>query len=43
VLRRLPVEVGLGDGTMVLGRGPMRMFSTYDMSELDWSGVEVVL
>ncbi len=40
---RFPNEVTLGDGTMDLGRGPMEMFSTYDMKELDWSGVDVVL
>ena len=40
---RFPNEIVLGDGTMDLGRGPMEMFSTYDMSELDWSGVDVVL
>lgn len=40
---RFPGEVTLGDGTMDLGRGPMQMFSTYDMDELDWSGCDVVL
>ena len=40
---RFPNEITLGDGTMDLGRGPMEMFSTYDMDELDWSGVDVVL
>ncbi len=40
---RFPNEITLGDGTMDLGRGPMEMFSTYDMGELDWSGVDVVL
>ncbi|MFY9240214.1 MAG: type I glyceraldehyde-3-phosphate dehydrogenase [Roseovarius sp.] len=40
---RFANEITLGDGTMDLGRGPMQMFSTYDMSELDWSGVDVVL
>ena len=40
---RFPNEVSLGDGTMDLGRGPMEMFSTYDMGALDWSGVDVVL
>ncbi|MEL7253986.1 MAG: type I glyceraldehyde-3-phosphate dehydrogenase [Pseudomonadota bacterium] len=40
---RFPGEVTLGDGTMDLGRGPMEMYSTYDMKELDWSGVDVVL
>ncbi|MBZ8119047.1 type I glyceraldehyde-3-phosphate dehydrogenase [Roseovarius sp. LXJ103] len=40
---RFANEITLGDGTMDLGRGPIRMFSTYEMSELDWSGVDVVL
>ncbi|MEM9910404.1 MAG: type I glyceraldehyde-3-phosphate dehydrogenase [Pseudomonadota bacterium] len=40
---RFPGKIELGDGTMDLGRGPMEMFSTYDMTELDWSGVDVVL
>jgi len=40
---RFPNEITLGDGTMDLGRGEMQMFSTYDMGELDWSGVDVVL
>ncbi|WP_397543955.1 type I glyceraldehyde-3-phosphate dehydrogenase [Roseovarius salis] len=40
---RFPNEITLGEGTMDLGRGPMQMFSTYDMEELDWSGVDVVL
>ena len=40
---RFANEITLGDGTMDLGRGPMQMFSTYDMDELDWDGVDVVL
>jgi len=40
---RFANEITLGDGTMDLGRGPMQMYSTYDMDELDWSGVDVVL
>lgn len=40
---RLPLEITLGNGTMDLGRGPMTMFSTYDLSALDWSGCDVVL
>jgi glyceraldehyde 3-phosphate dehydrogenase len=36
-------EVKIGDGTMDLGAGEMQMFSTYDMDELDWSGVDVVM
>ncbi len=40
---RFPGEIRLGDGTMDLGKGPIEMFSTYDLDELDWSGVDVVL
>jgi len=40
---RFPGKVTVGDGTMDMGRGPMQMFSTYNMDELDWSGVDVVL
>ncbi len=36
-------EVKIGDGTMDLGAGEMQMYSTYDMEELDWDGVDVVL
>ena len=40
---RYPGDVKVGNGTLDLGRGPMEMFSTYDMNELDWSGCDVVL
>ncbi len=40
---RFPGTVTTGDGTLDLGRGPIQMFSTYDMDELDWDGVDVVL
>ena len=40
---RYPRPVSLGDGTMDVGQGPMRMMSTYDPAELDWSGCDVVL
>ena len=40
---RFPGEVTIGDGTLDLGRGPMQMYSTYDMNELDWDGCDVVL
>ncbi|WP_424944016.1 type I glyceraldehyde-3-phosphate dehydrogenase [Aliiroseovarius crassostreae] len=40
---RFPNDVVLGDGTMDVGQGPMQMMSTYNMDELDWSGVDVVL
>ncbi|GAA6179392.1 type I glyceraldehyde-3-phosphate dehydrogenase [Shimia sp. NS0008-38b] len=36
-------EVIAGNGTMDVGQGPMRMYSTYDMDELDWDGVDIVL
>ncbi|WP_415403230.1 type I glyceraldehyde-3-phosphate dehydrogenase [Tateyamaria sp. SN3-11] len=40
---RFPGEVKVAGNTMDLGRGPIRMMSTYDMNELDWGGVDVVL
>lgn len=40
---RFPGEVRVDGDTMDLGRGPMKMFSTYDPSELDWDGCDVVL
>ncbi len=40
---RFPREVSIEGDTMDLGRGPMQMFSTYDMNELDWEGCDVVL
>lgn len=36
-------DVTIGDGTLDLGVGEMEMFSTYNMDELDWSGVDVVM
>ncbi|MTI01603.1 MULTISPECIES: type I glyceraldehyde-3-phosphate dehydrogenase [Alphaproteobacteria] len=40
---RFPRDVSINGNTMDLGRGPMEMFSTYDMNELDWDGCDVVL
>ncbi len=40
---RFPRDVAINGDTMDLGRGPMQMFSTYDMNELDWEGCDVVL
>ena len=40
---RFPNDVKIGDGIMDLGAGEMQMFSTYNMDELDWSGVDVVM
>ena len=40
---RFPGEVSIGDGTLNLGRGDIRVFSTYDLDSLDWSGCDVVL
>jgi glyceraldehyde 3-phosphate dehydrogenase len=40
---RFAGEIIVGDGTLDLGLGPIKMFSTYNPSELDWSGVDVVL
>lgn len=36
-------EVRVSGDTMDIGRGPMKVFSTYDPAELDWDGVDVVL
>ncbi len=40
---RFPRDISINGKTMDLGRGPMEMFSTYDMNELDWDGCDVVL
>jgi len=40
---RFPVEIKIENGAMDVGRGPIRLFSTYDPKELDWEGVDVVL
>ncbi|MEM1352166.1 MAG: type I glyceraldehyde-3-phosphate dehydrogenase [Pseudomonadota bacterium] len=40
---RFPGQVVTGANTLDLGRGPIRVMSTYDMNELDWKGVDVVL
>jgi glyceraldehyde 3-phosphate dehydrogenase len=40
---RFPNEIKISNDTMDLGRGPIRMMSTYDMNELDWNGVDIVL
>ncbi len=40
---RFPRDVAIKGNTLDLGRGPMQMFSTYDMNELDWEGCDVVL
>ncbi|RMA42213.1 type I glyceraldehyde-3-phosphate dehydrogenase [Rhodophyticola porphyridii] len=36
-------EVRVSGDTLDLGRGPMKVFSTYEPRELDWSGCDVVL
>ncbi|SLN67961.1 type I glyceraldehyde-3-phosphate dehydrogenase [Ruegeria meonggei] len=40
---RFPRDVAITQNSMDLGRGPMEMFSTYNMNELDWDGCDVVL
>ncbi|GAA6206848.1 type I glyceraldehyde-3-phosphate dehydrogenase [Cognatishimia sp. WU-CL00825] len=40
---RFANDVIVQNGTMDVGQGPMRMYSTYDTDELDWTGVDVVL
>ncbi|WP_298911872.1 type I glyceraldehyde-3-phosphate dehydrogenase [uncultured Roseobacter sp.] len=40
---RFPGNVVVGANSLDLGRGPIRMMSSYNMNELDWTGVDVVL
>lgn len=40
---RFAGPITLGENSMDLGRGPIRMMSTYNPDELDWTGVDVVL
>jgi glyceraldehyde 3-phosphate dehydrogenase len=40
---RFPGTVRVLGDTLDLGRGPMRVMSSYDPSTLDWDGVDVVL
>ncbi|MDP2084948.1 MAG: type I glyceraldehyde-3-phosphate dehydrogenase [Gemmobacter sp.] len=40
---RFPGTVRVEGNTLDLGRGPIRVMSTYNPEELDWSGVDVVL
>lgn len=40
---RFPGTVKVRDGMLDLGRGPIRVMSTYKPEELDWDGVDVVL
>lgn len=40
---RFPGEVVTGANSLDLGRGPIRVMSSYDMGALNWEGVDVVL
>ncbi|MFK7762790.1 MAG: type I glyceraldehyde-3-phosphate dehydrogenase [Roseobacter sp.] len=40
---RFPGTIVTGANSMDLGRGPIRMMSSYDIDALDWKGVDVVL
>ncbi|HBU15387.1 MAG TPA: type I glyceraldehyde-3-phosphate dehydrogenase, partial [Gemmobacter sp.] len=40
---RFPGTVKVEGGMLDLGRGPIRVMSTYNPEELDWDGVDVVL
>ncbi|PWE30310.1 type I glyceraldehyde-3-phosphate dehydrogenase [Pararhodobacter marinus] len=40
---RFPGTIRVEGNTMDLGRGPIRVMSTYNPDELDWEGVDVVL
>lgn len=40
---RFAGEIRVDGDTMDVGHGPMKVFSTYDPTELDWDGIDVVL
>ncbi len=40
---RFKGDVSIENGALNVGKGPLRMFSTYDPTELDWDGIDVVL
>ncbi|MFK7868371.1 MAG: type I glyceraldehyde-3-phosphate dehydrogenase [Roseobacter sp.] len=40
---RFPGEVKVANNALDLGRGPIRMMSSYDLDSLNWEGVDVVL
>lgn len=40
---RFPGQIRVEGNTLDLGRGPIRVMSTYDPQELDWDDVDVVL
>ncbi|MEP2641663.1 type I glyceraldehyde-3-phosphate dehydrogenase [Roseobacter sp.] len=40
---RFPGTVTVGANAIDLGRGPIRVMSSYNMNDLDWAGVDVVL
>lgn len=40
---RFSGDIKVSGGTMDVGRGPIKVFSTYSPYELDWEGVDVVL
>ncbi|MEM6889446.1 MAG: type I glyceraldehyde-3-phosphate dehydrogenase [Pseudomonadota bacterium] len=40
---RFPGKVTVANDALDLGRGPIRMMSSYDIDTLDWEGVDVVL
>ncbi|WP_323785714.1 type I glyceraldehyde-3-phosphate dehydrogenase [Thalassovita sp.] len=40
---RFPGDIRVEGDTIDVGNGPIKVYSTYDPSELDWNGVDVVL
>ena len=40
---RFHSEIVVKNDTLDIGYGPVKVFSTYDPEELDWSGCDVVL
>ena len=40
---RFAGDISIENGALNVGKGPLRMFSTYDPTELDWEGIDIVL
>lgn len=40
---RFPSEITVKGDTMDVGKGTMKMHSTYDPTEIDWAGVDIVM
>ena len=40
---RFKNEIKIHEDTMDVGRGPIKVFSSYDPADLDWSGIDILL